>query len=296
MMKILEINAVNVGSTGKIMLMIAEEARKRGHRVITAVAKSRTNGKIVDEEQILIGDRITRNIGAQLAYYTGYTGCFSYIATRLFIKKIKKIQPDIIHIHNLHSEYINIPLLFNYIKKYNIPTIWTIHDCWPFTGCCAHFVYSNCEKWKKHCNNCPEFRSYPRSCWDNSSKMFDLKKKWYGDIKSLTLVVPSQWLADSVKKSFLGNYPIEVIYNGVDTNIYKYVNQDVRNKYGVGQDKVVLLGVAGSWSEKKGLKDYYKLIELLPEKFVIVLVGLKIKENSSNTSRLIYVENVSDAL
>ena len=280
-MKILEINSLTVGSTGKIMLMIADAARQRGHQVMTAAAQSRTNSGYKSTDHIAIGDIITRNISAQLAYYTGYSGCFNYIATKSFLEKVSKFKPDLIHLHNLHSEYINISLLFNYIKKHHIPVVWTLHDCWSFTGCCAHFAFAKCNQWKTSCEKCKEYRLYPGSHWDNSRKMHKLKKKWFSGIENMNIVTPSQWLANCVKDSFLGQYNVQVLYNGINTDIFKPVESNIFVKYGC-QEKKIILGVAFGWGARKGLDYFISLAEKLPSEYQVVLVG-----SNDNIDRLL---------
>lgn len=271
-MKILEINSLTVGSTGKIMIMTAEAARKRGHKVITAAARSRTNSGYKSPNHIAIGDILTRNISLLFAYYTGFSGCFNFIATKLFLKKVRKFNPDLIHLHNLHSDYINLPLLFNYIKEHQIPVVWTLHDCWAFTGSCAHFTFVKCDQWKTSCKKCKEYRLYPGSHWDNSKKMHKLKKKWFLGIEDMTIVAPSQWLASCLKDSFLGQYNIKVIYNGINTEIFRPVESNIMRKYGC-QGKKIILGVAFGWGVRKGLDYFLALARELSSDFQVVLVG-----------------------
>jgi glycosyltransferase involved in cell wall biosynthesis len=271
-MKILELNSLTVGSTGKIMIMTAEAARKRGHQVMTAAAKSRTNSGYKSPDHIEIGDILTRNVSLLLAYYTGFSGCFNYIATKLFLKKVDKFNPDLIHLHNLHSEYINIPLLFYYIKKHHIPVVWTLHDCWAFTGSCAHFTFAKCNQWKTSCEKCKEYRLYPSSHWDNSRKMHKLKKQWFWGVKDMTIVTPSRWLADSVKDSFLGHYNVKVINNGINTDLFRPVESNILIKYGCDGKKIVL-GVAFGWNARKGLDIFVALARELPSDYQVVMVG-----------------------
>ena len=184
------------------MLQIAAEARKQGHEVYTCCPKSRSNLKKKVDHQILIGNIFSRNLHIKLAKLTGYNGCFSILSTWNCLRKIKKISPDLIHLHNLHNCYINLPMLFKFIKKYNIRVIWTLHDCWSFTGQCPHFTLAKCEKWKIGCYECQSYREYPQSRVDKTQKMWKLKKKWFTGINNMTIVTPSQWLADLVKQSF----------------------------------------------------------------------------------------------
>ena len=148
-------------------------------------------------------------------------GCFSRIGTRNLIKDLESFDPDVIHLHNLHKFCINFPILFKYLKESNKKVVWTLHDCWAFTGHCPHFDMIGCEKWKTFCYKCPQFKSYPKSYIDRSRSMYKLKKKWFTGVENMTLVTPSKWLADLAKQSFLKDYPIQVINNGIDLSIFK---------------------------------------------------------------------------
>ena len=269
-MKIVAINSGKHGSTGNIMLQIAKLARKNGHKVYT-FSGPKTNNSTVEDHSI-IGNKLSYFMHRLLASVTGFSECFSLFLTLKFLKKLNAIKPDVIHMHNLHGWYINLPLLFKYIKKNNIKVVWTLHDCWAFTGCCAHFDLIKCEKWKSQCCNCSQYKEYPSSFMDNSKKMYKLKNKWFSDVKDLTIVTPSQWLADLVKLSFLNKYPIKVINNGINLEIFKPVDSDFRKKYQL-EDKFMILGVAFGWGYKKGLDVFIELSKRLDDKYKIVLVG-----------------------
>lgn len=229
-MKIVEINSVNVGSTGNIMIQIAETAREKGMEVLTCCPKSRTNVKKNVENQLLFGNRWSRNVHILLAKYTGFQNCFSIVSTFRFLRKVKAYQPDLLHLHNLHGNYINLPILFHYIKKYDIPVLWTLHDCWAFTGQCPYFTMVKCEKWKTGCYNCPQINIYPSSKVDRTKIMWRLKKKWFTGVKNMIIITPSKWLADLVKQSYLKEYPVKVINNGIDLDVFKPTPSDFKEK------------------------------------------------------------------
>lgn len=272
-MKVVQINSYNFGSTGNIMLGIASTVYGRNGKIVNCYPKSRSNEKRQKKEDLIIGDRVSNNIHLMLSYLTGFTGCFSFFTTKRLIKQFKTIKPELIHLHNLHSSYINVALLFKYIKKYNVKVVWTLHDCWAFTGHCPHFTIEQCKKWKTGCFECPKFKEYPKSLFDNSKKMWKLKKKWFTGVKDLTIVTPSEWLAGLVKQSFLKNYTVKVINNGIDLNIFKPTKSDFREKYNIG-NKFIVLGVAFGWGERKGLDVFVELAQRLDnEKYQIVLVG-----------------------
>lgn len=272
-MKIIEINTTNFGSTGNIMLGIAEIARKMGHEVIVCFPASRDNRRLINVPHILIGNRLLRNTHRVLGTLTGFQDCFSIISTWRFIHKLKIEKPTVLHLHNLHDCYINLKMLFNYIRREEIPTVWTLHDCWAMTGHCPHFSMAKCEKWKTGCNNCTSFRGYPKTLFDNSRTMWRMKKKWFTRVDNMTIVTPSRWLADLVQQSFLKEYPIQVIHNGINLDIFKPTASDFREKHGIDKDKRLLLGVSFGWGQRKGLDVFIELAKRLDEQYQIVLVG-----------------------
>lgn len=272
-MNLVCVNSCNFGSTGKIMCDIAQTAKTHNYNAVMSYPKSRGNAKNSKNDDLFIGDRFTRNFHLISAELCGLEGCFSYSKTKNFLKKVSEYSPDIIHLHNIHGSYINIPLLFNFIKEHSISVVWTLHDCWSFTGHCPHFDMAGCDKWKSGCGNCPLYREYPKSLFDNSKYMFNLKKKWFSGVENMTLVTPSQWLAGLVGQSFLQGYPVKVINNGIDLEVFRLSPSDFRQKYGVG-DKHIVLGVAFDWGKRKGLDVFVELSKRLDgAKYQIVLVG-----------------------
>lgn len=269
-MKILEINQVNFGSTGHIMLQIADLATKKGHEVICSFYARRNKDK--DKNCIYIGNKISHNIHKKLYRKTGNNGCYSKISTWNFLRKVKKFDPDLIHIHNLHNCYINLPMLFDYIKKNNKKVVWTLHDCWSFTGQCPYFTAVGCEKWKTGCHDCEQINRYPSCSVDRTDKMWNRKKEWFTGVQNLTIVTPSQWLADLAKQSFLKDYPVKVINNGIDLDVFKPTESDFRTKHNL-EDKKIILGVASVWEVRKGLDVFIELSKRLDDRYKIVLVG-----------------------
>ena len=281
-MKIVEINSTNTGSTGNIAVKIAEIARQEGNEIFICCPKSRTNMTFKTENQIFIGDRVINNVHRYLGYYTGFLDCFSNISTLLFLKDLDKIKPDLIHLHNLHNCYINLALLFNYIKKRNIPVVWTLHDCWAFTGRCPHFLISGCNSWKTGCEKCKyPLDNYPAVRMNREKWMWIQKRKWFSGVKNLKLAVPSRWLAELVGESFLQNYPCVVINNGIDLDVFKPTANGFRNQHNLSSNKKLVLGVASNWGYSKGLDVFEWLSLHLPSDYTIVLVGTtkEIEEN-----------------
>ena len=270
-MKVVSINLGNAGSTGGIARNIKNYAKEQGIEVYTAYPDSKSTRPLEDHD-IIIGKDFFRRINRKLAYFTGYNGCFSPIATICLIKSLKKISPDIIHLHNLHHSYCNLPMLFNYIRESGVKVVWTLHDCWSFTGQCPHFTMVKCEKWRTGCYDCPQYHLYPEAFVDKTATMWMKKKKWFTGISNLHLVTPSQWLASLVKQSILKDYDVTVINNGIDVNVFKPMESDFKAVHNLDGKKIIL-GVAFGWGKKKGYDVFLKLAEQLPRNYKIILVG-----------------------
>ena len=276
-MKIAQINMIPYGSTGKIMLQIAETARKQGHEVRTYSTipfdKNEHAASTPTENHFVWGSEKENCIHYYLGSMLGRNGCFSKKGTAELIADLKAFQPDIVHLHNLHKFCINLPMLFQYLKESNVRTVWTLHDCWAMTGQCPYFTMVKCEKWKTECEHCPQLNVYPRSCIDNSKWMYAHKKEWFTGVRDMTLVTPSEWLAGLVRQSFLKDYPVQVINNGIDLSVFNPTPSDFRKSNKIADDKYLLLGVAFGWGERKGLDVFIELSKRLSDQYQIVLVG-----------------------
>lgn len=299
-MIIAQINMLMNGSTGTIMFETADYARKHGHVVYTySPYDYSTKYKKMPKPPInhkYFGTYFERYLHVFLGRLVGCNGCLSYFGTKKLIKDLKKNKVDILHLHNLHNYCINIPLLFKYIKKQNIHTIWTLHDCWTFTGHCPHFDMIGCAKWKTGCFKCPQYREYPQSLIDNSKYMYALKKVWFSKVKSLTFITPSVWLKNQVEQSFLKNYTIKTIENGIDLSIFKPTVSNFRKKYNI-ENKIIILGVAFDWNIKKGLDVFIKLSQRLnPDKFQIVLVGTSKKQDEQLPPNIITINRTNNQI
>jgi glycosyltransferase involved in cell wall biosynthesis len=287
--KILQLNSVvNTGSTGRIAEEIGQTAIATGWNSYIAYGR---NQRPSQSELIKIGsDWDIKMHGLQTRLFDRH-GLASKAATKVFVEKVKRIKPDIIHLHNIHGYYINIEILFDCLKELNCPVIWTLHDCWPITGHCTHFMFVGCEKWKTGCYKCPQKTRYPASYFiDRSKKNYILKKELFNSLSNLTLVPVSKWLSGILKDSFLQNYPIKVINNGINTEVFKpSKNTDFRFKHGF-EKKFILLGVASIWDERKGLKDFIELSKLLNSDYQIVLVGLTKKQIEQLPENILGIE------
>lgn len=281
---ILQINICLNRSTGRIAQQIGEKAIDAGYESIIAYS-TRVKNNQSKSKTILVGGWFDTLIHLLITRLFDMHGLGSVIATRKLLKQIEEVKPDIVHLHNIHGYYLNYKLLFNYLATKHIPVVWTFHDCWPFTGHCAHFVDSNCYKWENGtCGNCPKKKNYPSSfLCDRSRKNYENKKDAFTSMPNMTIVPVSYWLGGMVKKSFLKDYPISVIQNGIDVNtFYPRIDavKDVRSKYGVDK-KFVVLGVATAWSDSKGMSTFYRLRSSLNDDYSIVMVGLSDSQVSS---------------
>ena len=253
-MKVLLINGVcGTGSTGKICAQLAEGFEKEGHTVKIAYGRD----GFVPEQYQKYAVRIGRDLDVRLhGVYTRLTdrhGFASWAATRKFLRWAEEYNPDLLWLHNIHGYYLNIELLFQWIKsRPNMQVKWTLHDCWTFTGHCAYFDFVHCEKWKVGCKKCPQYRSsYPYALFKDGSKTNYLRKKAaFTGLKNVTIVTPSKWLGRLVKESYLGKYDVRVIPNGID--LKRFVPKESKKR-----TKHLILGVANVWDRRKGL-DYLK--------------------------------------
>lgn len=294
MPKLLQINsAINLSSPGRIAEHIGILAINNGWDCYIAHGKRYENttklkdistSKLLNEKIHFLGTLITDG-----------AGLFSRNDTKLLINTIKEISPDIIHIHNIHGHYINYKLLFEFIIKSNIHVVITMHDCWIFTGHCVYFDAIGCEKWKKLCNKCPLSNTYPKSFIDNSSKNFKLKKKLLTQINSLTLVPVSNWLARLTAESFLKNKNIQVIHNGIDINVFKPTNSNLKEKLNIKNDRFVVLGVANHFGARKGFDDFIQISKILPQ-VQVILVGTSEEEQKKVPNNIITFKRTNNVL
>lgn len=275
-MKIAQINITTNGSTGKIMRGIAEVAEARGHITQTyspiRFARGNQGAFPALKGHTYWGSRLESFWHYYAGSLLGRNGLFSRRGTKQLIKNLKAFAPDVVQLHNLHAYCLHLPTLFRYFKKEQIPVVWTLHDCWSFTGNCAHFTLVNCDRWKTGCHHCPQPKTYPKMFIDTSKKMYRLKQHLFTALDNLTLVTPSKWLGDLAKQSFFAKHPVCVIHNGIDLSVFTPTTSDVRDRYNLHGKKIVL-GVASGWSTRKGLDVFLELAKRLPDDYRVVLVG-----------------------
>ncbi|MBS4058272.1 MAG: glycosyltransferase [Bacteroidales bacterium] len=274
-MKLLQINnTVNSGSTGRIAEEIGLKAIKANYESYIAAANTSRPSK---SKIIQIGNVSDLKMHGLKTRLLDRHGFGSAKATKELVSTMEQLNPDLIHLHNIHGYYLHIRILFEYLKKHQKAVVWTFHDCWPFTGHCSYFDAVDCFKWQTECNHCPNMKGYPAS-WglDQSKRNFHDKREIFNGLNTLQIITPSKWLSNHVNISFLSSYPVKVIYNGIDLKAFRPNRSDkgILSKYKLSKNPV-LLGVASIWDKRKGLDDFKKISQLIDKKYQIVLVGLK---------------------
>ena len=265
-------------STGRIMQEIGELAMQHGWRSCIAYSKGRDGIKSCQSEVIPVGNKwSTIWHGLETRLFDRH-GLASNEATRLFVKQIQELKPDVIHIHNIHGYFLNYQILFDFLAQSNIPVVWTVHDCWLYTGHCYYYSYAGCNKWQTGCGHCPQKKEFPAS-WliDRSHQNYEDKKQAFTSLPldQLTIVPVSEWIREEMQHSFFRNNQFHVIHNGINTNIFNIYNpEQVKQKYGLN-GKHILLGMASIWSREKGFDDCIQMADLLHPDEMLVLVGVR---------------------
>ena len=289
MPRLLQINAsLNKGSTGRIAEQIGSLARSGGWDTYIVHGARYVNKS--DMYSLQVVTPLEERLHAIKSMLFDAHGLGSTRATRRVIREIERIHPDIIHLHNIHGYYLNYEVLFEYLHTLSIPIVWTLHDCWPMTGHCAYFDSVDCERWKVGCHCCPLKGDYPRSLFfDCSESNYSLKKRLFSSVANVTIVPVSNWLSDIVCESYLGGYSRRVINNGVDIQVFSPVASGLRTHWGI-ENKTILLGVASTWDERKGLKDFVSLSYRLGEGYQIVLIGVSENQREQIPNNIITVK------
>lgn len=293
-MRVLQINAVlGYGSTGVIVNDIHKLSAKLG--IESFVMYSTTTQEFVDEKNcIQIGNTIGKKVHAVLARVNGQQAYYSRYATKRLLRQIMQINPDIVHLHNLHSNFVNLNSLLDYLGKNNIRTIITLHDCWFYTGGCFHYTNVGCERWLEECGNCPKkLKDTPAYLKDESRKILRDRKKYFGRIRNLTVVGVSNWISDEARKTFLGERNIFTIYNGVDMSFFKPTASTFRENYNL-QDKFVLLGIANKWLKPVNRELLSAILKWMKEDMKFVIIGCDKRQISSLSEKIIAIPFVKE--
>lgn len=268
---LVQINCSSTGSTGKIMRSISAVAQEAGFESHMICAGAYT--KIIGPKELQpLSHIIEQKLQRKLNKFTGMYGCGFSQATKQLLNLLDEYNPDIVQLHNLHHHFFNIAALFEYLKKRQISTFWTMHDCWAWTGHCAHYMLQKCEGWKSGCKTCDYLHKYPVIYRDTAHILYQQKQKSYGNMANLTMIAPSEWLLKQKRQSFLCDIPDVLIPNGIDLNTFRPQKSGFREKHNI-EDKFIVLGVSSEWTQGKGLDVFIRLAELLPDTSKIVLVG-----------------------
>jgi putative colanic acid biosynthesis glycosyltransferase len=273
-MKIFELNTFCGGSTGRIAVSIADYAAKQGAQTVLGFGADKAVPPQAEAYALRVGGKLGRKWHGALRKLLDAEGCGSVWATRRLIGFLKQYKPDVIHLHNLHGCYINHRLLFRYLQKANVPVLWTLHDCWAFTGHCAYFDRVGCERWKTQCFDCPQKHAYPESVGlDGSRCNYARKRALFTSLPNLTLVAPCRWLTEKLADSYLSGIPVRILYNGVEQSYFKQTPSDLREHYALGGKRLVL-AVASEWEERKGFAYLPQLARRLGSGYRLVVIGL----------------------
>lgn len=282
-MRILFINSVyKYGSTGRLVHDLKESMKGLGHEVLVAYGRHKQE---TDEDAFYFGSNLS-SMGHLLATrLMGNHGLHSTRKTKRLIKVIKEFKPDVIHLHNLHGYYLNVPLLFDFLKKIDVPVVWTLHDCWSVSGSAAYFDFDGCKVWDEGCVECNNTKTYPEVwLFPNQKKNFAWKREVFTSLDNLTIITVSDWLKELMETTFLNKYEIKRIYNGIDLETFVPKMEELNN------DKIKLLGVANKWEERKGLNDFIALSKTLAPNYEITLIGLSKDQISELPSNIIGIQ------
>lgn len=291
-MKVLQINSVcGYGSTGRIAADLSRYLTQSGDDCLIAYGRGQAPD---DVKSFRIGTDFDVNLHGVCSRITDKHGFYSKRATQRFIRSAGEYDPDIIHLHNLHGYYLHLPTLFEWLRECGKPIVWTLHDCWAFTGHCSYFDFVGCDRWKTGCHDCPQKREYPASfVMDHSESNFKEKKEWFTSIPKLQIITPSNWLKDLAKQSFFKNYPIATIHNGIDLNQFKPTGSSFREKNHL-TNKTMLLSVANVWESRKGFDYLLELSQRLDDTFCIVVVGLTEQQCHSLSNHMLGITRTDD--
>ena len=270
-MKILFLNTYSNGSTGTVVNNISNACKARGDFVYKIYGRCKNN----DSDWLFFGEpKIINLINNVMAYLTGLTCHFHIINTLRIIRIIKKINPDVINIHNIHGNYVNIKMLFSFLKKTKAKVVITMHDQFWITGRCA-LITDNCSKWMSGCGGCIHRNKYPHCFFDLSKKLIKEKSKIISKLSKVVFVSPSLWQKDLFLQSNLKDFDCVVINNTIN---YKDLFISKNNLPLIKEDKINLFFAANPWSKEKGLEIINELYLLLDNsKYNFIVAGVNEK-------------------
>ena len=296
MKKLLQINPVlrTSTSTGRIMQEIGDLAMANGWESYVAYSRGRDGIRPCTSHLLPVGNKASVAWHGLMTRLFDRHGLSSAHATQTFLRQVDALQPDVIHIHNLHGYFLHYPLLFRYLSSHNIPVIWTVHDCWLYTGHCYHYSFAGCQRWQSGCGDCPQRRDFPAS-WlvDRSRRNYIDKENAFTSLPKglLTLVPVSEWMAGEMNRSFLSGCDIRVIHNGIDTDFFHPAESDFRKKHNL-EEKYVILAPANKWFLDVNRETFDYFASHLTDDMRMVFIGNGVDE-SRLTDKMINLGFVS---
>ena len=293
-MKYIQINTVCNWSTGNIMGDIQRKANDLWYETLSIYWRRKW---FRDLKCIKVWWFFSFWFHVALTTIFDYQWLWSYFQTKRIVRILRKENPDVIHLHNIHGYYLNYPVLFKYLsEEFKGKLLWTFHDCRPFTWHCPYFTIANCDKWKTQCNHCPNKRLYPISlCFDNSKSNYLRKKDRFTSVKNLTIITPSDWLNSLVKQSFMWKYDVVTINNWINKEIFRpKINEKVLEKYHISEDKKVVLWVANIWEERKWLSVFKEISKQINDDYIIVLVWLNERQLKDLPLNIIWIKRTNN--
>lgn len=278
MLKIALLNSVCYGSTGSIACNLARLYQKNGYETTVFFGRGTAPADVHAERVETTAEVAAHVAKARLMDCMGFG---SALATKQLVQKLEAWNPDVIHLHNIHGYWVHVGILFDALKKMRKPVLWTFHDCWPFTGHCAYFDLTGCDRWKNGCGACPQKNGYPqRWLFDQSAKRWNQKQQLFSGLDNLTIVTPSNWLKDLIEQSFLREYNVRVFPNGIDTGVFQPTENQLRSQHHLENGRI-FLGVASVWDERKNLAAFSSLRPKLPQEDHLVVIGLNSRQMAS---------------
>lgn len=296
-MRVFQLNTFcGIKSTGRITTEIAKLVEADGGECMIGYGAGDVPSDL-QKYSYRIGTPIERKLHGGIRKLLDGEGYGSHLGTKQLIAEMKRFEPELVHLHNIHGCYLNLQMLFEYLQKSNLPIVWTLHDCWPFTGHCAYFDYAQCDKWQMQCHDCPQQMNYPQNLGiDGSRRNYKHKKALFSGLHDLTFVVPCEWMKEPLGKSFMSRYPARTIPNGVNLAAFHPTQSNMRAKYAISR-KYVVLSVASEWDERKGLRYLVDAAERLGEDYQFVVIGLseeQVTRLPPNMIGITHTENTSE--
>lgn len=288
---ILQINMTcQHGSTGRIVAKIHNYLLEKGFNSFIAYSTFKSN--IIGSFKI--ENKFENYLRRVLNKYFGKKYYHSTLGTLRLIRNIKLLNPDLVHLHNIQQNSVNFPMLLKFLKRYGVPVVYTLHDCWAFTGGCYYFTELGCDGYKTGCIECKLDKKQRDICNKATNTIYEEKKNAFYALKELRIICVSNWLESCTDQSFMKELPVQVIFNGIDTSLFKPVINEKRAELGISDKEFLILGVANYWDDRKGLNTFFRLAELIDKPYRIVLVGISSKICPPNITAIQRTDNIQE--